>query len=72
VGVGFLVAEEEALDEGAAFELDLGSHFFHVEDCLMLVEAVGDVEGGEYLEALLAVGGEDLGHVGIILMKSIQ
>lgn len=72
MSVGLFVAEEQALDEGTMFELHLGSHFLHVEDCLMLVEAVGNVKRSKHLKALLAVGGEDLGHVGIILMKSIQ
>jgi hypothetical protein len=66
MSVWLLITEEQTLDQWAFIKLHFSSHFLHVENSVMLIEPVGDLEVGKDLEALLPVGNNNLGHVGII------
>ena len=62
VSVGLLVAEEQTLDEWRVLKFQMGVHFLHVEDGLVLVEFVGDREVVQKFKALFSVGDSELFH----------
>jgi hypothetical protein len=62
VSVGFLVAEEQTLDEWGVLKFEMGVHFFHVEDGLVFIEFVGDAEVVQKFKTLFSVGDSYLFH----------